>query len=326
MSLGNLLFTAAIAAAGGWIAYSKKVIDHCLPLPNAVDAPRQLLSSQTAGMLNYYADRSGSGRPLVLLHSINAAGSAYEMRPLFNFYQGRRPVFALELPGFGFSERSDRVYSAQLYQDAITEFLQREVKAPADVIALSLSSEFAASAALAQPGLFASLALISPSGLRLRNTGRPTQRASDTGISDAVYKAFSYPLWGQAFYDLLVTRRSINLFLRQSFTGPVDEGLADYDYLTGHQIGAHHAPLYFVSGKLFNRDIAERVYERLATPVLVLFDQDAYTNFDLLPQVTQRNPQWQMTRIQPTRGLPQFEKLAETTQALDVFWQGIGTA
>lgn len=317
-----LLNVTGAAAAAGWIAYSRKVIDHCLPLPNAVNAPRQLLSSATCGMLNFYADRSGGGRPLVLLHAINAAGSAYEMRPLFQHYQGRRPVFALELPGFGFSERSKRVYSAQLYQDAITEFLQREVKAPADVVALSLSSEFAASAALAHPELFASLGVISPSGLRLRNTGRATQRANDSGVSDIVYKAFSYPLWGQAFFDLLVTRRSIRWFLQQSFAGPVDEELVEYGYLASHQIGAHHAPLYFVSGKLFTRDVAERVYERLSVPTLAIYDQDAYTSFDLLPRVLERNARWRAERIWPTRGLPHFEKLSETTQALDAFWAG----
>ncbi len=317
-----LIQFAGIAAAAGWIAYSRKVIDHCLPLPNAVNAPRQLLSSATCGMLNFYADRSGAGRPLVLLHAINAAASAYEVRPLFHHYQGQRPVFALELPGFGFSERSNRVYSAQLYQDAITEFLQREVKAPADVVALSLSSEFAASAALARPELFASLTLISPSGLRARNTGRATQRANDSGVSDIVYRAFSYPLWGQAFFDLLVTRKSIRWFLQQSFAGPVDEGLAEYDYLTAHQIGAHHAPLYFVSGKLFTRDAASRLYERLRTPTLALYDEDAFTSFELLPRALERNAQWRAVRIWPTRGLPHFERLSETTQALNAFWAG----
>ncbi len=317
-----LIKIAGIAAAAGWITYSRKVIDHSLPLPNAVNAPRQLLSSATCGMVNFYSDRSGTGRPLALLHSINAAGSAYEMRPLFHHYQGSRPVFALELPGFGFSERSNRVYSAQLYRDVIIEFLEREVTAPADVVALSLSSEFAASAALARPELFASLALISPSGLRPRNTGRATQRANDSGVSDIAHKVLSYPLWGQAFFDLLATRKSIRWFLQQSFAGPVDEELVEYAYLTSHQIGAHHAPLYFVSGKLFTRDVAARVYEQLTTPTLALYDQDPYTSFNLLPRVLARNTQWRAERIWPTRGLPHFEKLAETTQALDAFWAG----
>ena len=50
----------------------------------------------------------GSGAPLLLVHSINAAGSAAEVRPLYERYRARRTVFAIDLPGYGHSLRSDR--------------------------------------------------------------------------------------------------------------------------------------------------------------------------------------------------------------------------
>jgi hypothetical protein len=37
--------------------------------------------------------------PLLLVHSVNAAASAFEMEPLYVRQALRRPVFALELPG-----------------------------------------------------------------------------------------------------------------------------------------------------------------------------------------------------------------------------------
>ena len=39
-------------------------------------------------------------RPLLLLHSINASASAYEVKPLFEHYRQQRPVYAPDLPGF----------------------------------------------------------------------------------------------------------------------------------------------------------------------------------------------------------------------------------
>ncbi|MBN1966055.1 MAG: alpha/beta hydrolase [Anaerolineae bacterium] len=311
-----------VAAAASWIAYSSFAIDHDVPLPPALDAEREELVSQRAGRLSYYVDRGGVGRPLVLIHSINAAGCAYEMKPLFEHYRGSRPVYALELPGFGFAERSDRVYSPVLYQQAIGDFLAAVVQQPADVIALSLSSEFAALAALAQPEHVASLALISPSGFTPRGDGRSSERASQGGTSNAVYRVFSVPLWAQALYDLIATQRSIYFFLGQSFVGPVDDGLAEYGYLTSHQPGARYAPLYFVSGLLFSDDIREQTYEWLTQPVLVVHDQDAFVRFDELPGVLERHPNWQRVRITPTKGLPHFEQLAATVAALDQFWAG----
>lgn len=67
---------------------------------------------------------SGSGgvaedRPLLLIHSVNAAASAFEVKPLFDYYRSRRPVYAIDLPGFGLSDRSDRCYSVRTMTDAV---------------------------------------------------------------------------------------------------------------------------------------------------------------------------------------------------------------
>ena len=52
-------------------------------LPAAIDAPCHRIQIASAGCLSYYEDSDVEGRPLVLLHSINAAPSAMEMRRLF---------------------------------------------------------------------------------------------------------------------------------------------------------------------------------------------------------------------------------------------------
>ena len=56
-------------------------------LAPAIDAPVEALESARAGRVCYYVSRSRQGRPLVLLHSINAAPSAMEMKPLFDHYR-----------------------------------------------------------------------------------------------------------------------------------------------------------------------------------------------------------------------------------------------
>ena len=323
--LGGLGLTlgAGVAAAGGWIAYSNSKINHHLPLPEAVEADRQVFTGKTTGKISYYVDRQVSGRPLVLVHSINAAASAYEMRNLFNHYRARRPVFAIDLPGFGFSDRTRRTYSPYLYIDALDNLLNTQVGEAADVVALSLGSEFTARVALEKPDRFHSLSFISPSGLNAPEKLRASQQARFNGTSDSLYTTFSTPLWSRAFYDLIATRRSIEFFLKQSFVGPVPADLVEYSYLTSHQPGAHYAPVAFVSGVLFTPAICQTVYELLKTPTLVIYDRDAFVRFDGLPTLLQKNPCFQAERIAPTLGLPQFEKLPETINALDTFWQGL---
>lgn len=109
----------AVLGAAGWIAYSHLFLEHQVPLPKAIAAELLTLVYRPSGPINIYQDRGGNGRPLVLIHSINAAASSYEMRPLFQHYRGDRPVFALDLPGFGFSARSKIEYTPEIYINAI---------------------------------------------------------------------------------------------------------------------------------------------------------------------------------------------------------------
>ncbi len=319
------LFVAAVAAVGGWIGYSRLKVNHETTLPDSIEADRRTFISSAAGQLSYYQDRAGEGRPLVLIHSINAAGSSYEMRPIFNRYRGKRPVYALDLPGFGFSDRGRRAYSPTLYTQAIVDFISTQLpKEPVDVVALSLGSEFAARAALQHPDLFHSLTLISPSGFVARDKVSGSQRASrSSSTSDRLYRTFSFPLWSQALYDLLGTPFSIRYFLKQSFQGKPDKGLMDYDYLTAHQPGAKNAPLYFISGKLFSPEIYDDVYTKLTLPVQVLYDRDPFVRFDKLTEITAQHPNWHATRITPTKGLPQFDRMDDTERALDSFWESV---
>jgi pimeloyl-ACP methyl ester carboxylesterase len=308
------LLGAAGAAAGGWIAYSRFGINHNQHLPAAIDAIRREFTSSRAGRISYYEDTSVSwARPLVLLHSINAAASAYEVRPLFEHFRRTRPVYAIDLPGFGFSERSDREYSPELYSQAILDVIQNGIGAnqPVDVIALSLTSEFVARGAVEHPNVFRNLVFIGPSGLGLR----PTES------NQWLYSTMTVPLWSQPFFDMLVTPASIDYFLRKTFAGPVDRGLAEYDKLTSHQPGARYAPLHFVAGKLFTPDILESTYVRVPHPTLVIHDDEAFVKFDRLPELLSRNKNFCSDRISPSKGMPHFEHPNETNELLERFFR-----
>lgn len=326
----TLLGVAGLAGAGGWIIYSSTMIDHNMPLPLAIDSDRQMFSSVSAGLLNYYVDESADGVPLVLVHSVNAGASAYEMRPIFEQYRGARKVYALDLPGFGFSERTDRYYTPELYAGAIRDFLSDVVGEPADVVALSLGSEFAARVAVERPELVHSLITISPTGLSTgkqrvtpQNAVEQNDRSLQRGGNDGLLNLFRFPLWSQAFFDLLATRASIVYFLGKSFHGSVDEGLANYSYLSTHQPGARYAPLHFISGHLFTPEVMRAYYAKLHCPGLIIYDKDGYTSFEALPDLLLAQPSWSAVRITPTRGLPQFEQMSTLRKVLDNFWQGI---
>ena len=87
----------------------------------ALSGQLQTIASDTGHLCAYV---KGQGRPLVLVHTINAAASAAEVRPLFESLSRHRTVYAIDLPGYGLSERADRLYTPRLMTDAIHDWVQ----------------------------------------------------------------------------------------------------------------------------------------------------------------------------------------------------------
>ena len=227
-------------------------------------------TSRRAGRLAYYV--AGDGPPLLLVHSINAAASAYEVKPVFERMAAHRRVYAVDLPGYGHSDRSDRYYDIRLFTDAVHDMLDVIAEdtgpGPIDALALSLSSEFLARAAVERPERVRTLAFVTPTGFSKGSTkAHGGIRTKTSREVPGVYRFVGFPLWGPKLYDLLVSRRSIRYFLERTWgSKDIDDGMVDYDYLTAHQPGARFAPFAFLSGRLFSRDVRD-LYARLSVPV-----------------------------------------------------------
>jgi pimeloyl-ACP methyl ester carboxylesterase len=230
--------------------------------------PREI--SGTAGRLALY--EAGSGPPVLLIHSINAAASAYEVRPLFERLSSTHRVFAIDLPGYGLSQRGERHYDIALFTAAIDDALDAIGEscgdAPVDLLAVSLSGEFAARAAVRRPGRIRTLTLVTPTGLDRRAAaldGAPGQSREVPGV----HRVLTWPVWSQSLFNLLSSRASVRYFLKRSWgSSEIDDGLVDYCVASARQPGARFAPLSFLCFRLFAADV-RHLYAQLPVPVWV---------------------------------------------------------
>ena len=293
-------------------------------LPKVLSGERREISDPKIGMVSYYVDGPGSsgespGRtrplPILFVHSINASASAHEVKPLFDAYKKNRRVYAIDLPGFGYSERSDRPYRQRLMMDAIhaviNEIRSENQVASVDALALSLACEFLAKAALEAPNTIRSMALVSPTGFaQYAETKGPPE--ADCG-RPGVLRALSFPLLGTTLFRLLTTAPSIRFFLRKTWgSQQIDEAFFETSYRMCRYPGAHRAPFYFISGYLFSADILT-VYKKLSQPVWLAHgvrgDFNDFSRADAVADQTN----WWITEFD-TGALPYFEA-AETFNA-----------
>lgn len=251
---------------------------------------------------------AGQGAPLLLLHSVNAAASAAEVRTLHEHFRHHRTVLSLDLPGYGLSDRPDLAYTPRLMTDALlaaTAWLRAHCGGtPVDALALSLGCEFLARAAVEQPAAYRSLALVSPTGFMGTRVWRGA--AGSTRAVPGLLKALRGPGWGGALFRGLTRPGVIRYFLQRTWGARnIDETLWQYDVLTTRQPGAAHAPLHFLAGGLFSADI-HTVYGQVTQPVWMCHgvrgDFTDYRGCGFL----QQQPNWHFT-VYPTGALPQFE-------------------
>ena len=290
-----------------------------MPLPPALTGERVAFDS-VAGPLTAYVE--GSGPPLLLVHSVNAAASAAEVRPLHEHYRASRTVVSIDLPGYGHSDRSDRAYTPRLMTDALHATValihRRCGTAPIDALAVSLASEFLARAAAERPAHFRSVALVSPTGF---NGLRPWRGApgSTRGIG-WLYRALRGPgnAWGGALFRGLTRPGVVRYFLQRTWGAKqIDEPLWAYDLLTTRQPGAEHAPLHFLAANLFSADI-HTVYEQLQMPVWMSHGvRGDFTDYRG-KVIVERRPNWRFT-VLSTGAMPYFERPAEFAAAYDAF-------
>ncbi|MCG5493701.1 MULTISPECIES: alpha/beta fold hydrolase [Ectothiorhodospira] len=295
-------------------------------LPPALTGERRTLQSK-AGSLCYYhaAPKSEEQRtdvPLLLIHSVNAAGSAYEVKPLYDHYAKWRPVYALELPGFGGSDRSDRAYTPRLMTDAIhamVEEIQRlHGEGKPDAIALSLGSEFLARAAHESPDAFRSIGLVSPTGFK--GTGRLDGPAESTRGMPWLHTFFVRAPWSQGLFNALTKRSVIRYFLNKAWgSKDIDLGLLEYSVATTRQPGAKNAPYHFLAGNLFSADITT-IYESLKLPVFMVHgERGDFVDFKGKAVVAKR-PNWLIYEM-PTGALPYFEMPESFVAEYEAFLQ-----
>jgi len=300
-------------------------------LPPALDGMRHEIHDPRAGQLSYYVNGpaiSGENQsvptadqtPLLLLHSINAAASAHEVKPLYDVYSRRRPVYALDLPGYGFSDRSQRPYVPQLMVDAVHAMVSKmrseHGDMPIDALAVSLSCEFLARAADEKPESIRTLALVSSTGFRQTtathgppeaNRGRPW-----------LFRMLTFPFSGRPLFRLLTSRPSIRFFLRKTWgRKKVNEGMLEYACRTARARGAQRAPFHFLSGYLTSADIRS-IFRAIRQPTWLAHGvRGDFTDFSRI-DIVEQMPNWKISVFQ-TGALPYFEVPQKFIGAYDEF-------
>ena len=247
---------------------------------------------------------ANAGPPLVFIHGVGAGASSFMWRKNFDELARDFRVYAIDLLGFGFSDKpAVASYSADLYVELITDFIREVSGYPANVVASSLGAAYAIRVADEHPELIKSMILNGPAG-----ADASTRRPGMAGA--AFYGLLQSPVLGTSFYNVMASERSIRDYARDQLFYDhrrVTNRLVTNLYATSHQPGAQHAIAAFLSGYL-NTD-TQSPFSRLTQPVVLVWGkQDMTTPLEKGRSLQQLNSSARLEVFDYCRMMPEQEQ------------------
>ena len=244
-----------------------------------------------------------SGPPLIFIHGVGAGSSSFMWRKNFDVLARDFRVYAVDLLGFGFSEKpSTASYSADLYVELITDFIRGVTGYPANIVASSLGAAYTIRVADEHPDLIKSMVLNAPTGADKLNT-RPGMAGA------AFYGLLQSPVLGTSFYNVMASERSIRDYSRKHLFYDhrrVTNRMVANFYATSHQQGAQHAIAAFLSGYL-NTD-TRAAFSRLSQRVMLVWGkQDHTTPVAQAVALLEANPRASLEVFDYCRMMPEQE-------------------
>jgi pimeloyl-ACP methyl ester carboxylesterase len=122
-----------------------------------------LIAGNSSAVTTSYIQQGQGGTPILLIHGFDS--SLLEFRRLLPLLQLEREVWAVDLLGFGFTERVPGLnYSPELIQVHLYQFWQTMIKRPMLIVGASMGGATAIDFTLAHPEAVAKLILIDSAG------------------------------------------------------------------------------------------------------------------------------------------------------------------
>ncbi|EOA16975.1 hypothetical protein CARUB_v10005202mg [Capsella rubella] len=127
----------------------------------------------------------GEGSPLVLIHGFGA--SVFHWRYNIPELAKKYKVYALDLLGFGWSDKALIDYDAMVWTDQVIDFMKEIVKEPAVVVGNSLGGFTALTVAVGLPEQVTGVALLNSAG-QFAAESRKREEVDETAITKFIVK------------------------------------------------------------------------------------------------------------------------------------------
>lgn len=302
MKTRNKLLTLLILSSG--TAVSTALINKWIKLSaiskNILSEPQALCYKWRLGNIHY--TKTGSGKPLLLIHDLNAYSSGYEWNQMIGRLNENYTVYTLDLLGCGRSEKPNMTYTNYVYVQLISDFVKSVIGHRASVISTGESASIPIMACANNPELFDQIMLINPLSLH--------DYSQMPGKMSKYYKiVVDMPVIGTLLYHIASSRQAITEELTtKGFYNPytVKSTWIDSYYESAH-LGASPKSVYSSVKCNFTKCNIVNALKKIDNSIYLIGGGAVDNIAEIISEYKAYNPSIESTILEETKLLPQLE-------------------
>lgn len=294
----TMLILQSTAAAS--IAFINKYIQVSATSKNLLEHSKSLCYRWRFGNIHY--TKTGSGKPLLLIHDLNSASSGYEWHSVIPLLEKHYTVYTIDLLGCGRSEKPNITYTNYLYVQLISDFIKSVIGRRTDVAACGGSVALALMACSSNHEQFDQLFFINPDSI-LTCSQIP-------GKSAKLYKIIlDLPILGTLIYHISTSRKSIyQLFKGEYFENPYSakSNLIDVYYEAAH-LGEYPKSVYSSITCNYTKCNIINALKKIDNSIYIVGSQSIGGMEERLEEFKRYNPAIETALLSKGKYLPQLE-------------------
>lgn len=315
MKTKNKLLTLLILSAS--TATATAIINKCIKLSasskNILTDAKSLCYKWRFGNIHY--TKSGTGKPLLLIHDLTAYSSGYEWNSMVSLLKDHYTVYTLDLLGCGRSEKPDLTYTNYLYVQMLSDFIKSEIGHRTNVITTGSSSSLALMACNNAPELFDQIMLINPESL-LASSQIPNKHSK-------LYKfILDLPIIGTLLYHIAVSKQSIKEeFVKHYYYNPysVKSSMIDAYYESAH-LGDSPKSLYASVKCNYTKCNVLNALKKINNSIYITGGTEMEHMREIVREYQKHNPAIESSFIADSKYLPQLENASGLFQLIQMFF------
>jgi len=308
MGLTSKLLTAGLTVCGavGVAAITNKILEAQAGVLDTVLSGEERRFPWKYGDIFYQVKGDREARPLLLIHGFGPGASSFEWRKNFDTLAEQFHVYAIDLLGYGISDRPRINYTAETFVDLIGDFVREAIGRQTIVVAHGLPGAYVIANAYRRPQLFERLMLVTPSMTMLQEVVPGSTHAALKFILRA-------PIAGPFIYNMLTRRSAIrSLYGKQGYYNPelITDQLVNHTYSSAHQANSH-LPMASLLSNHLNMDVYESL-ARLQQPIVAVWGREGVlTPIEAADTFKRVNPKIEVRMLDRASQQPQDEQAGQ---------------